>query len=80
MVSLSVTIFSSGCGDVGQSFPDLVIRSRMQLPQIGGSRIPAEWTEHGKIIGDIKPDEWDGFHDLIVQDELTRCGSAGWVY
>lgn len=52
----------------------------MQLPQIGGSRIPAEWTEHGKIIGDIKPDEWDGFHDLIVQDELTRCGSAGWVY
>ncbi|KAH9813434.1 acyl-CoA dehydrogenase/oxidase [Melampsora americana] len=47
------------------------------LPQIGGSRIPKEWTKYGKIIADIKPEEWNGFHDLIVQDEMTRCGASG---
>lgn len=32
---------------------------------------------------DIKPpcgiavDEWDPFHELIVQDELARCGAGG---
>ncbi|KAG0141976.1 hypothetical protein CROQUDRAFT_663125 [Cronartium quercuum f. sp. fusiforme G11] len=49
------------------------------LPQIGGSRIPREWTKYGKIIADIKPEEWNGFHDLVVQDELSRCGASGSV-
>jgi alkylation response protein AidB-like acyl-CoA dehydrogenase len=30
-----------------------------------------------KIIGGIKPEEWDTFHSLILMDELQRCGSAG---
>ncbi|KAJ3216900.1 hypothetical protein HDU67_008807 [Dinochytrium kinnereticum] len=27
----------------------------------------------------IKPEEWNTFHELIVTDELARCGSAGTV-
>ncbi|KAH9469845.1 hypothetical protein Pst134EA_007121 [Puccinia striiformis f. sp. tritici] len=49
------------------------------LPNIGGIRIPKEWTKHAKIIADIPPEEWDGFHAFILQDELMRCGSAGAV-
>jgi hypothetical protein len=51
----------------------------MQLPNIGGIRIPKEWTKHAKIIADIPPEEWDGFHAFILQDELMRCGSAGYI-
>ncbi|KAH9441855.1 hypothetical protein Pst134EA_032190 [Puccinia striiformis f. sp. tritici] len=49
------------------------------LPNIGGIRIPKEWAKHAKIIADIPPEEWDGFHAFILQDELMRCGSAGAV-
>ncbi|KAJ3107824.1 hypothetical protein HDU97_003172 [Phlyctochytrium planicorne] len=27
----------------------------------------------------VKPEEWNAFHELIVNDELARCGSAGTV-
>lgn len=37
---------------------------------LGGQRLP----------GDINPREWDGFHDLIVIDELARCGYLGVVW
>jgi alkylation response protein AidB-like acyl-CoA dehydrogenase len=36
---------------------------------------------HGqRLPGDIDPQEWDGFHDLIVIDELARCGYLGIVW
>ncbi|KAF7177603.1 hypothetical protein CNMCM7691_005932 [Aspergillus felis] len=36
---------------------------------------------HGqRLPGDIDPREWDGFHDLIVIDELARCGYLGIVW
>jgi hypothetical protein len=25
----------------------------------------------------VKPEEWDAFHELILVDELARCGSGG---
>ncbi|KAJ1324045.1 acyl-CoA dehydrogenase [Microdochium nivale] len=37
---------------------------------IGSQRLPA----------DISPYEWDAFHDLIVIDELARCGYLGIVW
>lgn len=49
------------------------------LPHIGSFHIPKEWTRHNTIIGGVSPEEWDGFHSLILQDELARCGSAGAV-
>jgi hypothetical protein len=30
-----------------------------------------------KLPGGIAADEWDGFHDLVVTDEMARCGSLG---
>lgn len=33
-----------------------------------------------KVPGGIPPDEWDAFHSLIVIDELSRCGSGGFVW
>ena len=33
-----------------------------------------------RLPGDIKPDDWDGFHDLIVIDEVARCGYLGVIW
>lgn len=29
------------------------------------------------IAGGVKPEEWDAFHELILHDEVARCGSGG---
>ncbi|KAI7940650.1 hypothetical protein MJO28_012935 [Puccinia striiformis f. sp. tritici] len=57
-----------------------VLFKELVLPNIGRIRIPKEWTKHVKIITDIPPEEWGGFHAFILQDELMRCGSAGWIF
>ena len=33
-----------------------------------------------RLPGDVKPDAWDGFHDLIVIDEVARCGYLGIIW
>ncbi|OJJ94675.1 hypothetical protein ASPACDRAFT_37519 [Aspergillus aculeatus ATCC 16872] len=33
-----------------------------------------------RLPGDIHPAQWDAFHDLIVIDELARCGYLGVVW
>ncbi|TVY26055.1 Acyl-CoA dehydrogenase [Lachnellula hyalina] len=33
-----------------------------------------------KLPGDIDPQKWDGFHDLICIDEIARCGYLGVVW
>ncbi|GAA5891544.1 hypothetical protein JCM6882_004505 [Rhodosporidiobolus microsporus] len=43
-----------------------------------GASIPKEWAkEDGTVFGGVKVEEWDGFHDMILIDELHRCGSLG---
>lgn len=32
------------------------------------------------IAGGIKPEEWDSFHELILLDEMCRCGSGGVIW
>lgn len=32
------------------------------------------------LPGGIKPEDWDAFHDLIVIDEIARCGYLGIVW
>lgn len=29
-----------------------------------------------KIAGDVRPEEWDPFHELIIIDEMARCGNV----
>eukprot|EP01080_Neovahlkampfia_damariscottae_P005334 gene5334-9143_t len=32
------------------------------------------------IAGGVKPEEWNSFHEIILYDELSRCGSGGVVW
>jgi hypothetical protein len=32
------------------------------------------------VAGGIKPEELDTFHDMILIDELSRCGAGGVVW
>lgn len=47
------------------------------MPMAAGKSIPDEWAGRFPIIGDVKPEEWDGFHDFIIHDELNRVGGIG---
>lgn len=49
------------------------------VPIASGNSIPPSWA-HYPIIGDIAPAEWDGFHDLVLWDELTRSGSIASLF
>ena len=42
--------------------------------------LAADYLEGQRLPGDINPYEWDGFHDIIVIDELARCGYLGIVW
>lgn len=33
-----------------------------------------------RLPGDIKPEQWDGFHDLVVIDEIARIGHLGVIW
>ncbi|KAI7858091.1 acyl-CoA dehydrogenase/oxidase [Circinella umbellata] len=37
---------------------------------------PAEYIPYGYPAG-VKPEDWDAFHNVVVADELSRCGSGG---
>lgn len=47
------------------------------MPIAAGPSIPAEWGRKYPIIGDVPAEDWDGFHDLIVHDEIGRTGGIG---
>ncbi|KAJ3006110.1 hypothetical protein HKX48_000300 [Thoreauomyces humboldtii] len=49
------------------------------LGGIGGSPWPSAYTERGPI-GGVKPEEYNAFHEFIICDELSRCGSGGIVW
>ncbi|BGP42559.1 hypothetical protein JCM10450v2_006664 [Rhodotorula kratochvilovae] len=43
-----------------------------------GASIPKRWAKpDGTVFGGVKVEEWDGFHDMILIDELHRHGSLG---
>ena len=41
---------------------------------------PAKYLEGQRLPADIKPEEWDGFHDLVFIDEIARCGYLGVIW
>ncbi|KAI9094554.1 acyl-CoA dehydrogenase/oxidase [Phlyctochytrium arcticum] len=43
---------------------------------VGAHPYPTEFVERPPVA-DIKPEEFDSFHEFIVCDELSRCGSGG---
>lgn len=47
------------------------------MPMAAGKSIPSEWAGKFPVMGGVKPEEWDGFHDFIIHDELNRVGGIG---
>ncbi|KAK4864776.1 hypothetical protein LT330_001399 [Penicillium expansum] len=47
------------------------------MPMAAGAEIPQEWRGKYPIIGNVTPEEWDGFHDFIIHDEFGRVGGIG---
>lgn len=39
-----------------------------------------DYLRDQRLPGNIKATEWDGFHDLIVIDEIARCGYLGVIW
>lgn len=64
-----------------ESIPDSIYQQAaadgLLMPIAAGPTIPAAWKGKYPIIGNISADEWDGFHDLIVHDEIGRTGGIG---
>ncbi|KAI9011292.1 acyl-CoA dehydrogenase/oxidase [Gaertneriomyces semiglobifer] len=46
------------------------------LAGVLGGGWPAKYVTRPPI-GNVSPKEWDSFHEFIVCDELSRCGSGG---
>jgi len=46
------------------------------LPGCVGKPWPTEYAGP-RIAGGVQPEEWDYFHELILYDELWRCGAGG---
>ncbi|KAH8691353.1 acyl-CoA dehydrogenase/oxidase [Talaromyces proteolyticus] len=42
--------------------------------------LATEFLADTRLPGGIKATEWDGFHDLIVIDEIARCGYLGVIW
>ncbi|KAK2595891.1 hypothetical protein N8I77_013680 [Diaporthe amygdali] len=63
------------------SIPDWIYKKAaddgLLMPIAAGPTIPTDWKGKYPIIGDIPAEEWDGFHDLIVHDEIGRTGGIG---
>lgn len=51
---------------------------RGYLAGAAGVKYPVQWTD--KRVKAVAPEEWDHFHELILTDELSRCGSGGVVW
>jgi alkylation response protein AidB-like acyl-CoA dehydrogenase len=66
------------------SVPAEVIRKHSDLGYMAVSVYPLAVdgikAQRQRLPGDTNPDEWDGFHDLIVIDEVARCGYLGVIW
>jgi len=49
------------------------------VPIAFGKTIPPQWSQY-PIIGNIPAAEWDGFHDLVLWDEIFRSGGLASVF
>ena len=64
--------------------PQHVIQNHARLGYIAVSVYPLAMNEikgmGRRLPADIPAEEWDGFHDLIVIDEVARCGYLGVIW
>ncbi|KAI2631205.1 acyl-CoA dehydrogenase NM domain-like protein [Xylaria nigripes] len=51
---------------------------RGYLAGLLGVHYPVEYVKN--TVKSVPPEQWDLFHEMIVTDELSRCGSGGFVW
>lgn len=42
--------------------------------------MPKDYLRDIRVPGGVKPEDWGGFHDLVVLDEIARCGYLGVIW
>ncbi|KAH8817509.1 acyl-CoA dehydrogenase [Xylogone sp. PMI_703] len=63
--------------------PDKVLRHHAELGYIAALFNPTTLGKHlssQRLPGDLKPEDWDGLHQLICNDEVARCSSLGVIW
>ncbi|KAJ5406015.1 hypothetical protein N7465_007299 [Penicillium sp. CMV-2018d] len=62
--------------------PQEVHKRHAELGYTAVSSFPlaANYLNGQRLPGDINPGDWDGFHDIVVIDELARCGYLGIIW
>ena len=63
-------------GEIPAEIYRKMARDGLLMPCAAGSKIPQEWSKY-PIIGGVKWDEWDGFHDYILTSEIFKTGGLG---
>lgn len=70
--------------EAASKVPQEVIQNHARLGYMAVSVYPLATAEikalGQRLPGDVPVDEWDGFHDLIVIDEIARCGYLGVIW
>jgi alkylation response protein AidB-like acyl-CoA dehydrogenase len=66
-------------GEVPDSIYHQCAKDGLTVPIAAGRKIPEEWRDY-PIIGGIKAEEWDGFHDFVLWDELYRGGPISSIF
>ncbi|KAL2850625.1 acyl-CoA dehydrogenase/oxidase [Aspergillus pseudoustus] len=66
-------------GKIPDSVYQKCARDGLLLPLAFGSSIPKEFAACA-IIGGIKAEQWDGFHDSALWDELVRGGAIASIF
>lgn len=71
--------------DLSGDYPELSLRKKLGAAGMLATRMgPGPWLhsckEHGiQIPGDVPPEEFDYFHELIVHQEIARLGRPGFI-
>jgi alkylation response protein AidB-like acyl-CoA dehydrogenase len=66
-------------GEVPTSVYHQCAKDGLLAPLAFGKSIPKEYA-HYPIIGGIKAEDWDGFHDFVLWDELYRGGAVSSIF
>ena len=60
--------------------PDVDLVKRMGANGLNPMRLgPGKHLAGRKLFADIKPEEFDYFHEMIITQELSRCGCRGFM-
>lgn len=54
-------------------------KAGLLVPIAATKSIPPEWARY-PIVAGIKAEDWDGFHDCVLWDELVRGGGIASLF